>query len=172
MQAMRALDTRWPPWLAQETTILEMRKDGEEMNRTADTLGITAPEDRLKMRPDIMMVDLTTNDFSSLEDRAPKKHKADGEQATIKDMIGREKITILEIGHVADTKYDDKCKAKIQQHRSLCQILGKEGHEVKLHPINLGTQGSVFNCFKAASQQLESRGHNKWHLQESCTTML
>ena len=43
------------------------------------------------MRPDIMMVDLTTNDFS----RAPKKRKGDSEQATIKDMIGRKEITIL-----------------------------------------------------------------------------
>ena len=59
------------------------------MNRTADSLGITAPEDRLKMRPDIMMVDLTTNDLSGIESRAPEKRKADGEQTTLKDMIGR-----------------------------------------------------------------------------------
>ena len=65
-------------------------------------------------------------------------------------MIGRKKITILEIGYVADTRYDDKYKAKIQQHKSLCQILEKEGHKVKLHPTILGTKGSVFDCFKAA----------------------
>ena len=29
--------------------------------------------------------------------RAPKKRKADGEQTTLKDMIGRNKISILEI---------------------------------------------------------------------------
>ena len=113
-------------------------------------LGITAPEDRLKMRPDITMVDLTTNDLSSIKNRAPKKRKADGEQATIKDMIGRKKITILEIEYVADSRYEDKYKAKVQQHKCLCWILEKEGHEVKLYPIILGTQESVFDCFKAA----------------------
>ena len=70
----------------------------EERDRTTDSLGITAsvditaPEDRLKMRPDIMLVDLTTNDLSDMESRAPKKCKAKGEQ----EIIGREKITILE----------------------------------------------------------------------------
>ena len=67
MQAMGALETRLPPWLAQETTISEMHQDGEERDRTTDSLGITAPEDRLKMRPDIMMVDLITNDLSDRE---------------------------------------------------------------------------------------------------------
>ena len=101
MQAMGALDSRLPPWLAQETTISEMRQDGEERNRTADSLGITAPDDRLKMRPDIMMVDLITNDLSGIQRTAPKKRKADGEQTTLKDVIGRKKIAILEIGYVA-----------------------------------------------------------------------
>ena len=100
-----------------------MRQDGEERVRATVTLGITAPEDRLKMRPDIMMVDLTTYDLSDMESRAPKKRKAKGEKTTPKEMIGRQKITILAIGYVADTRYDDKYKAKIQQHRSLCQIL-------------------------------------------------
>ena len=67
---------------------MEMRQDGEEMNRTADSIGITAPEDRLKMRPDIMMVDLITNDLSDMESRAPKKRKAKGEKTTLKEMIG------------------------------------------------------------------------------------
>ena len=40
--------------LTQETTISEMRQDGENKDRTTDSLGITAPEDQLKMRPDIM----------------------------------------------------------------------------------------------------------------------
>ena len=96
MQAMGALDTRVPPWLAQESTISGMRQDGEERHRTTDSLGITAPEDRLKMRPDIMMADLTTKDLSDMESRAPKKRKVNGEKTTAKEMTGRKKITILE----------------------------------------------------------------------------
>ena len=150
MQAMGAQDTRLPPWLAQETTISEMRQDGEEKDRTTRSFGITAPEDRLKVRPDIMMVDLTTNDLKKVENRTSKKCKADGEQTTLKNMIDQKKLTILEIGYVADTRYGDKYKAKTLQHRSLCQTLEKEGHGVKLYPIILGRQGSVFDCFKAA----------------------
>ena len=44
-----------------------MRQGGEERGRTNDSLGITAPEERLKMRPDIMMVDLTTHNLSDIE---------------------------------------------------------------------------------------------------------
>ena len=105
-----------------------------------------------------MMVDLTPNDPSRIENRAPKNRKADGEQTTLKEMIGRKEITILGIGYIADARYEDRYKAKIQQHRSLCQILEKEGHEVMLYPITLGTQGSVFNCFKAAMSAVGVQG--------------
>ena len=111
MQAMGVLDTRLPHWLAQETTISKMRQDGEERNRTADSFGITAPEDRLKTRADIMtLVDLTTNDLCSIENRAPKKRKADGEQATIKDMIGRRRLQYwgLDTQRIPDTKTSPK----------------------------------------------------------------
>ena len=90
--------------------------------------------------------------------QTPKKRKANGEKTTFKEMIGRKKITILEIGYVADTRYDDKYKAKVQQHRFLCQTLEKEGHEVKLYPIILGTQGSVFNCLKTAMSAIGVQG--------------
>ena len=60
MQALEALETHLPPWLAQGTTTSKMRQDGEERDRTNNLLGITAPEGWLKMRPEIMMVDLTT----------------------------------------------------------------------------------------------------------------
>ena len=38
MQAMEALDTRLPPWLAQETTNREMRLGREERDRTIDSV--------------------------------------------------------------------------------------------------------------------------------------
>ena len=96
MQAVGALDPRLPPLLAQETTISEMRHDEEKRDRTTDSLGITAPEDRLKMRPDIMMVVFTTNNFNKIGRGTAKKRKANSEQTTVKDMIGRKKIAILD----------------------------------------------------------------------------
>ena len=74
MQAVGALDTRLLPWLAQETTIWEMRRGkGQDP-------GITALVHRLKIRPDIMMVDFTTNDLKKIESRAASKRKAHGDQ--------------------------------------------------------------------------------------------
>ena len=78
MQAVGAPDTRLPPWLAQETTILEMRQDGEERNRTADSLGITAPEDRLKTRRDLMMVGFAKDDLSDIKNRKLKMESRPG----------------------------------------------------------------------------------------------
>ena len=66
--------------------------------------------------PDIMLMSLTTDDLRDKESRVIKKRKADREQTILKDMIGPQKITTLEIGYVADTRYDNKYKAKIQQH--------------------------------------------------------
>ena len=60
MQAMAALDIGLPPWLAQETTISALLQAGEERGRADDLLGITTPEDRLKMRPVIMMIIFAT----------------------------------------------------------------------------------------------------------------
>ena len=68
-----------------------------------------------------MIMDLTTNDLSDIDSRTPKKRKANSEQTLLKDMTGPKKITILEIGYVANTRYEDKYKAKFLQHRSLCQ---------------------------------------------------
>ena len=62
------------------------------------------------MRPDIMMVDLTTNHLSDNKSSAPKERTPDREQT---NMIGPKKVKVLEAEYVADTEYDDKHKAKI-----------------------------------------------------------
>ena len=72
MQAVGAPDTRLLSWLAQETTIEGLLLDGEERDRTSDSPGITAPEDRLKRRPGTMMVGLTTNDVHDKSSRVMK----------------------------------------------------------------------------------------------------
>ena len=101
MQAMAAPGTHSPPSLAQ-TTIPRLLPSGEGRHRTGDSLGITAPEHRLKMRPDNMMVGLTTDNLCNKESTVTKKHKANRE------------VIIREIGHVADTRYDDNYKVKLQ----------------------------------------------------------
>ena len=94
-------------------SVVKVSQGREGRDRTDDSLGITAPENRLKMRPEIIMVDLVVNDLSGIEGRTPEKRKAHSEQAMLEDMIGPRKITILEIGYVADIRYEDKYKVKI-----------------------------------------------------------
>ena len=65
-----------PPWLAHEAAILEQLQYCKEPSRRIDSLGSTAPEDWLKMRPDIMMMGLTTDDFCGKDSRVMKKCKA------------------------------------------------------------------------------------------------
>ena len=55
------------------------------------------------MRPDIMMVDLTTNDHRNKEARVKMKRKTNREQTLLKDMISPQQITVLETRDVADT---------------------------------------------------------------------
>ena len=68
----------------------------------------------------------------------------------LRDMIDPKTISFLEVYYVADIEYEEQYKAKLQQHRSLCRILEKEGHEVKPYPIILEMQGSIFHPLKAA----------------------
>ena len=49
------------------------------------------------MRPDIMMVGLTTDDLCDTESRIMKNCKANQGRTLLKDMIGLQKFTVLEI---------------------------------------------------------------------------
>ena len=68
--------TCFPSWLAHEAATLELLQDCKERVGRIDSLGSTAPEDWLKMRPDIMMMGLTTDDFCDKDSRVMKKCKA------------------------------------------------------------------------------------------------
>ena len=65
--------------------------------------------------------------------------------------------------------YDDKFMAKIQQqHKSLCQILKKEGHGVDRFPNILGLQGSVFSSLRF----LQSSHSWIYQCKNTCDTVL
>ena len=95
------------------------------------------------------MAGITKDELDDLTNRQNKKRKADGSSPNCVT-IGPRKITIVEIGYVAETRYDDKLKAKIQQHKVLCDLLTREWRDVEFCPIILGTQGSVLKCFSKA----------------------
>ena len=64
----------------------------------------------------------------------------------------------MEIEHVADTRYDDKYKAKVQLHRALCQILREKGVKQNLYLAILEKQRIVFECLKAAMTAVGVQG--------------
>ena len=72
--------------------------------------------------------------------------QSNGEEDFQEVVLGPKKITILEIRQTANTLYDNKCKTKIQQYRSLCQILEKEEYEVNLYPVIDGMKYSKLYC--------------------------
>ena len=71
---------------------------------------------------------------------------------------------------MADTRYDDKLNAKLEQHRQLIDLLKREGHEVNLYPIILGTQGSIFKCFEKAMAALGVPKSNQLTLAKKLST--
>ena len=140
MQEMGALDNRLPPWLACESTIEDYRDKAQGVHdimehdiisnedQTADlklqfSTCVFAPEDRLKLRPDILMTDMTTDEIKIAEaDFARQQRKRKGDQippTKTQDVIKGQKITIVEIGYVADTRYEDKLSTKLDQHKLL-----------------------------------------------------
>ena len=56
-------------------SVVKVSQGREGRDRTDDSLG-TAPQDQLKMRRDIMMVGLTTNELYDKESRVMKKSRA------------------------------------------------------------------------------------------------
>ena len=104
------------------------------------------------MRPDIMMLDITTEEYEALINRLSRKRGADDAESP--ENIPKQKIAIVEIGYVSDTRHWDKRKAKEQQHKLLCELLRREGHDVEFYPVVLGTQRSVFKCLQKAMTAL------------------
>ena len=143
MYEQGAKGLRLPDFLAKAETIetlnAENGENWEQMN----------PSDRLKLRPDIMLVDLLKSEAEQCQ-RSSNKRTRDGHRKPSNDKTKR-KIKIIEIGYGSDTRYKEKLAEKQQQHAKLRQILEAEGHEVKktsveILPIILGTFGSVFKC--------------------------
>lgn len=58
------------------------------------------------------MVGRTTGYLRDKESRVMKKCKANRGEALLKDMLDSQKLSISEIGHVADTRYEDKYKGQ------------------------------------------------------------
>ena len=81
-------------------------QDRGARDRADDPIGITASEAQLKIRPDMMVEGLTTDDLHARENRIKKKCKANREEALLKAMLDSQKVASLEILHVVNTRSD------------------------------------------------------------------
>ena len=90
------------------------------------------PEDKLKLRPDILVTDMTTAEIKTAEAdyaRHHRKCKAYRIPSTqVQGVIKGQKITIVETGYVAVTRYEDKLSTKFDRHKLLCRLLTQEGY--------------------------------------------
>jgi hypothetical protein len=93
---------------------------------------------RLKMRPDILIIEGLDND-----DVEAFKHMGDYRATAIRQYT----VHVIEVGYTANTRYLEKVKEKQQQHEQLCQALRAAGWNVQYtadHQVILGTGGDVY----------------------------
>ena len=110
---------------------------------------------RQVVRPDLMMVSITTQHAHALEQR--KKRTRNGGMVM---MLHTEqeacniKVTIIEVGYCMETRYHDKHKAKMEQHKKLHDALWNAGYQCDIIPIVLGTTGGVFDSNLSGMRQI------------------
>ena len=88
-----------------------------------------------KMRPDILII-------PSLK------------TCEMPDTQTRYNITLVEVGYCSDTNHNVKLREKQQQHAELVAGLRLAGHIVTMHPLTLGTTGTIHQNLRAALHAL------------------
>ena len=109
---------------------------------------------RNKMRPDLMIVEMTTaeqricllhNDVSGEDLQALSSRMPNG---------SARRIWIVEGGYCSDTRYTDKLQEKEAQHQALQAALQEYGYNVTTLPIILGVSGSHYHTTTDALKQI------------------
>ena len=93
----------------------------------ADTDFPEGPEQRAKMRPDILLIE----PISAKQPVGPAREMP-------------RKVLIVEVGYCSDTRMVEKLNDKYEQHAQLKSLLLARGHTVSVLPIVLGNTGSVY----------------------------
>ena len=123
------------------------------------------PGQRTKLRPDILLIEETTpgtQSGSAREEPAPKRTRRQASEWWVvgpKEQQGLatrgKKVTVVEVGYCADTRYHAKLEEKQEQHAQLKGILQAAGHEVDVVPLIFGTTGCIY---KPCEDNLEQLG--------------
>ena len=64
------------------------------------------------------------------------------------------RVTVVEVGYCADTRYHAKLEEKLEQHAQLKGILQSAGHEVEVVPLVFGTTGCIYKSCEGHLKQL------------------
>jgi hypothetical protein len=122
-----------------DATAADALPRGVSTNRIPAWILPDVPEaTRLKMRPDILIIEGLQNDqveaFQQMGDY----------RATV---IRQYTVHVIEVGYTANTRYLEKVQEKQLQHAQLCQALREAGWNVRYtadHQVILGTGGDVY----------------------------
>lgn len=122
-----------------DTSTYEQQEDGAP----------DAQSRRDKMRPDIMTVEITPNDYQQYK-LQPNMHQL---SPNMPNGAAR-KVLIVEGRYSSDTRYIDKLHEKQQQHQRLQASLTAYGYNLTVLPITLGFYGTVSNSTVEAVRTL------------------
>ena len=105
------------------------------------------PTQRRKLRPDIMITDITLRETLSCKpSRKRGRHKGQQNHHITTIANGRaRRVWIVEVGYYSDTRYLDKLQEKTRQHRQLQFLLMDKGFKVTCLPIILGNSGAIYS---------------------------
>ena len=165
LEGIETQGTRLPAWLISEDTIKTVsRKPVTDAAHTEypaqqDKANVNEPSsatrdiDISKLRPDILMLDMTSDEINAKLRK--RRHDSTAVFANQCAPGSRKlKVTVIEIGYVSDTRYHDKMKEKQDQHKMLCSLLKEEGYEVEFLPIVLGNSRQHFHVCRKSNDSL------------------
>lgn len=149
----RALSSSTDPLIANADVYVDAGKGSRSLSRykgdrVPHSMIPHVPDaDRLRMRPDIMILSYARNNVTELDEASPDRLDALKKHAT---------IYIVEIGCCTDTRYYDTYNEKLVQHSNLVQALQEAGWKViAVKPLIFGQGGCQYiNTRKAMTDEL------------------
>ena len=146
--ALNLHDTRVPEWLLSDEDL-----------RRADT-------NRTMARPDLMLINITTQEAQRLHKR--KKRDRNGYRTNMlssRPDVQAIKVLIIEVGYASELRYEHKIRDKLAQHQKLSSAMTQAGYQCEILPIVLRTTCGVFHS------NLDSMGQAGISYERSITTL-
>ena len=151
-------------------SLLHLRAGSREIGSKRDPASVLSDSDlpggpgqRTKLRRVLLIEETTpgTQSGSAREEPAPKRTRRQASEWWVvgpREQQGLatqgKKVTVVEVGYCADTRYHAKLEEKQEQHAQLKGILQSGGHEVDVVPLIFGTTGCIYKSCEGHLRQL------------------